>query len=173
MQDRKGRFSQVSVDLALEQTLNKDTKTSEGIIGFSQQPGIVRRWIQAARYRAELLQQAFSMAGMLSTVESKHPKEMGKVRLKRDEEDARNIVYQILDSVNPFELTGVSSLVNLKSGKVVPPDVEMDLLQAYEIGEEAMNKFVEKINSGTGFFESLKCKKLQTFASPKQKKKVM
>ena len=41
----QGRFSQVSVDLALEQTLNKDTKTSGGIIGFSQQLGTVHRWM--------------------------------------------------------------------------------------------------------------------------------
>ena len=138
----QGKFSQVSVDLALEQTLNKDTKTSGGIFFFSQQLGTVHRWIQTAHYRAELLQQAFSAAGMFITMESKHPKEMGKARLMRDEQDVRKIVHQNLDSVNPFQLTNAPPLVNLKSGQIAPTELEQDLLQANEIGKEALNAFI-------------------------------
>ena len=48
------QFSQVPVDLTIEQTINRDSKTSGGIIGFSRKPGAVQRWIISAHYRAEM-----------------------------------------------------------------------------------------------------------------------
>ena len=37
-------FSQVPVDQAIEQTINRDSKTKGGIIGFSLQKGAVQKW---------------------------------------------------------------------------------------------------------------------------------
>ena len=45
-------FAQVPVDQAIEQSLNRDTKTRGGIIGFSLKPGAVHRWIITTRERS-------------------------------------------------------------------------------------------------------------------------
>lgn len=89
------KFAQVSVDLALEQTLNKDTKTKGGIIGISQMPGTVDRWIKTAHYRAAVLSQAKTMVGMENNRTTNHHKEMGSSRLSRDEEDVRKIMGDV------------------------------------------------------------------------------
>lgn len=39
------KFNCVASDMALEQSINKDCKSSSGIIGFSQQPGALLRWM--------------------------------------------------------------------------------------------------------------------------------
>ena len=45
---------QLPVDLTIEQTVNRDTKTHGGIIGFSRKPG-VQRWIVNSHQRAEIV----------------------------------------------------------------------------------------------------------------------
>ena len=52
-----GTFSQVPVDQTIEQTLNRDTKTKDGIIGISLNRGAVQRWILTAHDRAEVARQ--------------------------------------------------------------------------------------------------------------------
>ena len=42
---RSGKpFSQVSTDMALEQSINADSKSSGGVIGISQSPSSLERW---------------------------------------------------------------------------------------------------------------------------------
>lgn len=38
-------FNCVASDMALEQSINKDCKSSAGVIGFSQKPSALLRWI--------------------------------------------------------------------------------------------------------------------------------
>ena len=45
-------FGQVAVDMTIEQTLNRKTKTRGGIVGFSLKPGVVERWFVTAHDRA-------------------------------------------------------------------------------------------------------------------------
>ena len=45
-------FAQMPVDQAIEQSLNRDTKTRGGIIGFSLKPGAVHRWIITTHERS-------------------------------------------------------------------------------------------------------------------------
>lgn len=52
----------------------------------------VHRWIQTAHYQAELLQQALSVTGVCSAMDSDHLKKMGKDRLMRDEQDVKSII---------------------------------------------------------------------------------
>ena len=41
-------LTQTTVDQTLEQTLNKETKSKGGIIGFSLNKGVVQRWVLTA-----------------------------------------------------------------------------------------------------------------------------
>lgn len=41
----KRKFNCVASDMALEQSINKDCKSSSGIIGFSKKPAALLRWM--------------------------------------------------------------------------------------------------------------------------------
>ena len=45
-------FSQVSTDMALEQSINTDSKSKGGIVGMSQGPAALERWFLTAHERA-------------------------------------------------------------------------------------------------------------------------
>ena len=47
-------FAQVWTDMALEQSINLDSKTTGGIIGISQRPGAVERWFLTCHERAAI-----------------------------------------------------------------------------------------------------------------------
>lgn len=161
-------FAQVSVDLALEQTINKDTKTSGGIKGFSQSSGTVQRWMTTSHYRAALLSKASTMTDLETTL-MPH-KEMGKARLMRDESDVRKITTELKNNVNPFSLADHLPLSNLKSGQVASTEVQEDLMTAFQKGKQSLNGFVEKrINMGEKFYEPIKRLNLKTFASMKRR----
>ena len=52
---RSGKpFSQVWTDMALEQTINTDSKSKGGIIGISQNPGALDRWFLTSHERASV-----------------------------------------------------------------------------------------------------------------------
>ena len=42
------KFNQVWTDMGIEQTINRESKTQGGIIGFSQKEGAVDRWYLTA-----------------------------------------------------------------------------------------------------------------------------
>ena len=57
-------FAQVAVDNAIEQTINRDSKTHGGIIGFSLRPSAVQRWIVTAHVRAAIAQVCRQLTGL-------------------------------------------------------------------------------------------------------------
>ena len=57
-------FAQVPVDMAIEQSINRDTKTKGGVIGSSLRCGAVQRWIATAHDRAAIPAACHSLAGI-------------------------------------------------------------------------------------------------------------
>ena len=47
-------FSRSPVDQTIEETLNRDTKIRDGIVGFSFNKGSVKRWLLNAHDRASI-----------------------------------------------------------------------------------------------------------------------
>ena len=47
-------FAQVRTDIALEQSSNLDSKTSDGIVAISQRPGVLDRWFVTCHERAAI-----------------------------------------------------------------------------------------------------------------------
>ena len=47
-------FNQVWTDMGLEQSLNRDSKTSGGIVGFTLKQGAVDRWFLMAHERSSV-----------------------------------------------------------------------------------------------------------------------
>lgn len=58
-------FSQVAVDMAIEQTVNRDTKTSGGIIGISTNTAASQRWLLTAHDRAAITSSCRDLAGVV------------------------------------------------------------------------------------------------------------
>lgn len=157
------KFAQISVDQSLEQTINRDTKTSGGIVGFSLQHGTVQRWMQTAHYRASVLSKACAMVSL--DKEPGHHKELGKTHLDKHESDVQCLIDEIKKGVNPFTLSTVP-LQNLKSGQLARAEVAEDLLTAKDKGQTALADFINnRLNQGGRFYEPIKRKNLKTFAS--------
>ena len=87
-------FSLVPVDQAIEQTVNRYTKTKGGIIGFSQKPGAVQKWMMNAHQRAEVTQNILWMAGMDSKEEDVHVHKEGKPQRKASHNGRRGMRQQ-------------------------------------------------------------------------------
>ena len=84
-------FSQVAVDQAIEQTVNRDSKTSGGIIGISTNPSATQRWIFTAHDRAAFTSCCRDLAGIVLDKYATH-KEEAETRTARDERDVRNLL---------------------------------------------------------------------------------
>ena len=74
-----------TLDHTIEQTVNRDTKTKRGTIGFSLKKGAVRRWILTAHDRAEIMGNMRSMVSSQQSVLLHN--EDTKKRKCRDEAD--------------------------------------------------------------------------------------
>ena len=57
-------FSAVSCDQTIEQTVNRDSKTKGGLVGFSMNRSSVHRWLLSQAERAAVTQRCKSMSGM-------------------------------------------------------------------------------------------------------------
>ena len=86
-------FRSIAVDQAIEQTVNRHSKTKGGIIGFSCQPGAVQQWIVIAHQRAEITESALDMAGLSSSSVVSSHKEAATSRLQKDEQAVQKVLW--------------------------------------------------------------------------------
>ena len=61
VQRSSNAFAQVAIDHAIEQTINRYSKTKGGIIGFSKIAGAVHQWLVNAHQRAEITESCWNM----------------------------------------------------------------------------------------------------------------
>ena len=148
-------FSQVPVDQAIEQTVNRHTKTKGGIVGFSQKPGAVQQWIVNAHQRADVTRNVLAMAGMEDSVEDVHVhKEAKPTRRAKDEQAVLAVVNVVLGWKNPFLCAEDEPMSNISSGLVAPPNVSNDLLSAFTQGEEHLRQLIkDRLITGTVKFQ--------------------
>lgn len=163
-------FSQVPVDQTIEQTLNRSTKTKEGIVGFSLKKSAVQRWMLTAHSRAAFIDSCTRMTDS-SQGRSQYHKENGSSRMKRDEDDVKKIIEVIEGWINPFE---ASELIVLSSGRVADENVKQDLLTAKEKGRQAFQTFVNErlVTNTKGFFDTFTKLKLGSFRDAQKKTSV-
>ena len=155
-------FSQIPVDQTIEQTINRDTKTPGGIIGFSQNKAATHRWLLTAHHRASVTQCCREMAGITREENSSH-KEATLPRIRKDELCVNQIVLFLQDQMNPFAPSDY--LTSLSSGEIASEKTTWDLLNAEKMGQEALSVFVQKrLNTQeVGYYDPLKKMKLSTY----------
>ena len=156
-------FSQVAVDHAIEQTLNKDTKTKRGIIGFSLNKGAVQRWILTADERASILRNFKNMLQITEDIETTLKEARGP-RIERDANDVIKVAELVENWGNPFEQS--EELSSLSPGRIATKEISDDLLSAKKTGEEATMTFMKErvISNNEDFFSPITKLKSKTFA---------
>ncbi|KAL9975370.1 hypothetical protein ACROYT_G012525 [Oculina patagonica] len=172
-------FSQVWTDMAVEQTVNLDSKARGGIIGISRNPSALKRWFLTSHERSAITASTKLMCGIDDSSRIGSHKESGKPRKIRDEIDVQKVVAVIKESmVNPFKLAWEDEepapLLNIATGVVMPPQTTDQLLFAKQTGAARVKEFVSKRldSNATGFWEKISKANVSTFASLSKKVKI-
>lgn len=164
-------FSQVSADMALEQSINADSKSRGGVIGISQSSAALERWFLTIHERASITSALKTMYGLQGGDQASH-KEAAPRRVKRDEEDVQKMMGCFSSGLMTDPFTHDSdALLNIATGVVLPEDVAQTLLRSTEKGRQQMSDFIEKrINSNSvGFWEPIPKMNIKTFSSANKK----
>ena len=149
------------MDQTIEQTLNRNTKTKSGIIGFSLKKGAVARRMLTTNARESFVDLCREMASLQE--DDKAHKEFGSVQLKRVEEDVKKVMEIVSNWMNHFEKS--EELVSLSSQSVASDSLNEDVLKPKEKVKAALQSFVrERLTSNQkGIFETLPKLKLGRF----------
>ena len=131
--------------------------------------GAYQRWCRTTSTRAQYYENMLEMCGLLDDPEcpkvGRH-REMERAEIKKSEEEVTRTIAAIESFTNPFNVADKDHLYSLASGAPVPPEAELDVLQAEQIGKEAKKKLVkERFESGSSealFFEPIKRQRLKT-----------
>ena len=116
-------FSKVFADMAVEQTINRDSKSKGGIIGISQNPNAVDRWLLTSHERAAITTAFKEMCSLNDGNEGSAHKEGSSKKIHRDERDVQKLVscFESGLMTNPFS-EDVDQLLNIASGVVLPTE---------------------------------------------------
>ena len=154
-------FSQVAIDQVLEQSVNKDTKTAGGIIGFSLSPGAVERWMLTAHLRGAFTAVCDHVAGV-TMIEHTH-RALLPSPVAKSVEAVQKVLTHLSSWSNPFAHS--DELFSLSSGVQASQAVADDLLAAKEKGRKALVAFFNDrlLSTKVGFFDTLHSLNLHTF----------
>ena len=166
-------FSQIWTDMALEQTVNVDSKTKGDMVGISQKARALERWFLTAHERTAITTATKELCGICNSDSKPAHKEAGLRRISRDEEDVKKLITKVLSVMsNPFDMESVDDgvtvpLSNLATGVVMPQDIATRLLNAEKLGMQETNSSITKriTSNVTGFCDTLPKMKIKTFAS--------
>ena len=167
-------FSRIPVDQRTEVTVNKVTKTPEGVTKYSLKTSAVNRYYMTAEYRCSFLGQLRDFVQIKRS--SAHHDDLQEPRIEKDEKSVASVQSLIESWSNPFDQS--QELSSVSTAQKVPLDVANDLMRARQVGEKAYQQFkTERIGRSTPktkFHDPLKLNKLKTFASlAKQKMGVL
>ncbi len=101
------------------------------------------------------------------------PKDLGASRKTFNDESIKRALFEVMNNWgNLFHPR--DSLVNLCSGLESSPQVQQDLLNAEEIGEKALQTFIDDriSSSSTPFYDPIKKLRLRTFRDMNAKKTI-
>ena len=164
-------FSQMSTDMALEQSINADSKSSGGVVRISQSLSALERWFFTIHERASITSALKATFGLQDGGQASH-KEAAPRRVRRDEEDVKKMISCFSSGLmtNPFNLDS-DALLNIATGVVLPENVAQTLVHSTKKGWQRMKAFNEqRINSNAvGFWEPIPNMKIKTFSSANKK----
>lgn len=166
-------FGQVWTDMALEQSINRDSKSAGGIVGVTQNASALERWFLTSHERAAITSATKKMCKLDNDDIVGSHKEAGVQRVKRDESDIQKLLQTISTTMsNPFDLGEGSTqdptpLRNIATGVIMPNDTADRLLGSFETGTEELKKFTaQRMNTAqVPFWNRMSKVNVKTFAS--------
>lgn len=163
-------FSAVACDQAIEQTINRDSKSKGGLIGMTLQPSASQRWLASHSERAAIHGSLCRLLDLDNQMFDGHG--MSESVWRADEDVRMNLKEAIQTRINPFSHK-VTKLVSIVNGNEATPEIKTDLEKAYSIGEQKLVEFVQKriTSQELDFSSVLKSNKLKTFSMPVRKQK--
>ena len=140
--DKELKFNCVSTDMALEQSMNRDSKTKNGIIGVTQDNAAVEKWL-TAHLRAACHSNFRDVCGVLVTDQEK---ELTAKTIVNSEKAVKAISTLKEQCANPFyfSATDRTPLENIFTGSVMPEENRNDILNAKSIGKKAAVDFLNE-----------------------------
>lgn len=172
----KQPFAQVWTDMALEQSINRDSKSKGGIVGISTKENAVERWFLTSHERAAMVRAVKEMCGIGDSDEVGTHKEAKTARMVRDEDDVQKLlgIFERGLLSDPFNIPQETSeeelplpLCNLATGVVLPNTDADKLINAKESGKESMISFVSSRMKTTeiNFWDPITTLKIKSFRS--------
>ena len=161
-------FSQMACDQTIETTLNRDSKTSGGLVTKTRNSGAVKRWILSQPARSKIVRKCEEMAGINEETRSRKDLDPGAKRT--NEEAVGRVMNTIQQMTNPFDGSH-QQLVNIASRIVASDTCEEDMAHAYQRGLDCFQKFLEErlFSSSKSFHDTIPRQNLTTFTSRKKK----
>ena len=172
-------FAQVWADMALEQSVNLDSKSKGGIVGITQKPEALERWFLTFHERAAITSAIKKMCGIEDSERVGTHTESSLARIRRDDEDVQKLM-ETFDSgmlSNPFtklsEDNEVKPLINIATGAVMPRPAAERLINAEDLGKAQMDEFIAKRIKSTdvSFWDTLPNLKIQLFGTLTKKER--
>ena len=98
------------------------------------------------------------------------PKDLAESRMRIDIDCVKRDVVMLSSWGNPFSYR--ETLINISSGLEAPEDIQNDLLNSYEKGNQCMKKILKKRleTNEVSFFSPIKQLKLKTFKNTRIQK---
>ena len=129
--------------MALEQSINLDSKSKGGIVGISLSADALHRWFLTCHERAAITSAVRRMCGSDDPDRIGTHKEAIPKRVERDENDVQKIITCFKSGLmkDPFAEES-DSLGNIATGVVLPADEAKRLLASEEKGKAQMNSFI-------------------------------
>lgn len=123
--------------MALEQSINADSKSKGGIVGISQSPAALEKWFLTVHEWASVNTALKEMCGVQDSDQVTHKKEAPK-KVKRDEDDFKKLVSYFESSLmaNPFS-EDTKSLINFATSIILPSEVAEAPVSSTEKGQES------------------------------------
>ena len=156
------RFNQIPDDQGLEH-VNKMGKVAGGLVGITRCESARNRWGLTYIDKARQVEDTRDMFGITGDEDDVSHKELGKIRLKRDESDVKSLV-------STFERLEVFSkdseeLVCLTTGDIASKVIVKDMQDAEMVGKQVIQTFVTErlVEKKISFHVSISKKKLKTF----------
>ena len=165
------------MDMALEQSINADSKAKGGIVGTSMRPAALRRWFLTIHERAAITSSLKSMYSVITEdrLGASH-KESSKSRVLRDEGDVQKLINCFTSNAmtDPFSNEPGGELFNFATGVLLPTNVADNLLSSTDKGREQMDTFVKQRleTTGVNFWDPVPNLKVKSFSTMVKKTNV-
>ena len=132
----QNKFTAVSADMALEQTINRSQKSSSGIIGHTKQKQFVAEWEITHHERLMISNLFREITDSIPVVEGLNiHHEFSKTQTQNLEEKVNSMFQYILQKGNPFDMTPIP-LHNLVTKALVSQDTKDKILNLFQTGNE-------------------------------------